>query len=122
MGRATAPVLVSSLLDDMYSCVFLVPARTVNGTAHIVSSLRDISLIVSIQHNLSHFLFAGKIKNNHYFIFLFRVWLLRKMLFVIFSRRTEKNSKVFFLLINMLLHIFFNCVEFSNISFPQMKN
>lgn len=55
MGWTTASLLVASLLDHLCSCVFLVSARTVNGTAHIVSSLSNSSVIVSIRDNLSYF-------------------------------------------------------------------
>lgn len=49
MGWATASILVSSLPDHMCSRVFLVPAGTVNATAHIVSFPTNLSIIVSAQ-------------------------------------------------------------------------
>ena len=54
MGRTADSVLVSPLPDHMCSCVFLVPARTDDGTAHTVSSLPTSSFIVSVQHCQSH--------------------------------------------------------------------
>lgn len=100
MGRATSFLLFSSLPDHKCSCVFVVPARTADGTAHIGSSLYSISITVSIQSNSAFSLSQVKqlilffFTLKCFFGFPFRVWLLRKMLIVLFSRRTEKNSKI----------------------------
>ena len=105
MGLATAFVFVSSLPDHMCSCVFLVPAWTGDGAAHIVSSLSNISSTVSTQDSQQsssyrwlHFSlnYNNNVTNQLFFCFPSRIWLLRKMLIFIFSRRTEKNSKICF--------------------------
>lgn len=47
MGRATTSVLVPSLPAHVCRCVFVVPARTADGTARIMSLLLNVSVIVS---------------------------------------------------------------------------
>lgn len=51
MDWTAAFLLFFTLLDHLHNCVFLLPARTVNGTPHIVSSLCNISIFVSMRYN-----------------------------------------------------------------------
>lgn len=72
MGRTAASLLIPALLDHLHGCVFLVPAWTDDGTVHIVSSICNFSIFVSIQHNYLHFwLNLNAAKQNNTFIFIF---------------------------------------------------
>lgn len=97
MGRAAASVLVPSLPVHMHTRIFLVPAWTVYQETHVVSRLPDISNFVSAQGHRRAFCLNATARRLIVIIPLsFRVWSLRKMLIIIFSLITEKNSKAFF--------------------------
>lgn len=55
MGGTAASLVVSALLDYLRRRVFLVPAWTDDGTAHIVSSVRNFPTFVSIKDTCLHF-------------------------------------------------------------------
>lgn len=96
MGRAAASVLVPSLPVHMRTRVFLVPAWAVYQATRVVSRLPDISIIVSAQGHRRAFCLNATARQLIVIIPLsFRVWSLRKMLIIIFSLITEKNSKAF---------------------------
>lgn len=101
MGWKTSSVLFPCVPDHKLHCVFLVPAGTVHGAAYIVSSLHNIPIIVSVQDGNSGFILNVTtvwLMTLSFFLLPWRVWLLRKLLIIIFTRRTERNSKIIFAL------------------------
>lgn len=94
MGRPAASLLVPSLPLHVCTCVLLVHASAAGQASRLVSRLPSISTSVSVRGLAPH---PAPMQPQHKFdpftLFSFRVWLLRKMLIMIFSLITEKNSK-----------------------------
>lgn len=98
LGRPATSLLVPSLPVHMRTRVFLLPAWTVYQATRVVSRLPDISIFVSARGRRHAFCLNATASWLIVVIPLsFRVWSLRKMLIIIFSLITEKNSKAFFL-------------------------
>lgn len=93
MGWPAASVLVPSLPVHMCTRVFLVHASAVCQATRLVPGFPIISFVVSTQGWLTSCPNATAMQVWHFSLFSSRVWLLRKMLIMIFSLITEKNSK-----------------------------
>lgn len=114
MGRPAASVLVPSLPVHLCTRVFLVHASAVCQATRLVSRLPNISSFVSIWGWLTSRPNATAMQVWPFF--LFRVWLLRKMLIMIFSLITEKNSKDVF--VTLIHHLkWFDVKTFIDFSF-----
>lgn len=99
---------MSAVPNRLHSCLPVVPSRTNDGPPYIVTPLFSISNIVSItllvfelkwrSLPLLAIIHMVKLLNPFVVVLFHRIWFLRKMLIVLFSRRTEKNSKMLLLI------------------------
>lgn len=95
MGRPVAPVLLGPVPADLSDRVLHVPAGTLAAQAGHGAAVLPVPRAVSCPRcSALDTIFAETGARNSTLSLAARVWFVRKLLIFLFSKRTERNSKL----------------------------